>query len=231
MAELGLLFMQVWGGFFYLLNKIFLSRKERTRGSESQRWRILSWRVYIVGQPAWIIILGYESNWMVTLVEVGGLPSMVLGLMLAKRYADAELSEEDRRRERRLDLFARWAAILGIGISIYHLGLMERLTQWVELGVTVGFLVGTYRLTNDHLDGYKWFFLMNVSAGFLMYLQGYNFLVVQQGLSLGFVIDAYLCKKAVLKKRETKRSPADCSPSEEDEVPTPAFMEDMGRPI
>jgi hypothetical protein len=65
--------------------------------------------------------------------------------------------------------------------------------------VTVGFLVGTYRLADDHLDGYTWFFLMNISAGWLMFMQDYFWLGMQQVASLAFVIDAYLCKTRVQK--------------------------------
>jgi len=68
------------------------------------------------------------------------------------------------------------------------------LTQWAELGVVVGFLVGTYRLAKDRLDGYLWFLLMNASAGILVYMQGYYWLALQQALSLGFVLDAYRMK-------------------------------------
>lgn len=187
--------MQLGGGAFYLLNKVFFSFKERTIGELSRRWRIWAWVVYIIGLPFWLVILSHEKNWMVTFVEAGGLPSMLLGLFLAYRKEDVEPAEQSRRWEWRLDAFARVAAVLGFSYSLYDFGGITVVNQWVELGVVVGFLVGTYRLAKNKLDGYLWFLLMNGSAGLLMYIQGYDWLAVQQAVSLLFVLDAYRMKR------------------------------------
>lgn len=181
-----LFWMQILGGLFYLLNKVFFSMKERSSGEEERLWSIRSWVVYILGLVPWLIILSHENDWMVAFVEAGGLPSMVLGLILAVKH-----NRMDKGTEVLLDWFARICAICGIGYSVYHFGLMTNLTQWYELGGVIGFLVGTYRLAKNHLDGYLWFMLMNGSVGLLMYEQGYKLLGIQQALSLGFVIDAY----------------------------------------
>lgn len=194
MQELSLA-LQIWGGVLYLLNKIFFSFKERTTGEVSRKWRITAWAVYIAGLPAWLIILAYENNWMVTFVEAGGAPSMFLGLVIALRGLDKRPSERRERLEGTLDAVAVGAAVVGVFFSLYHFGGMKELSQWAELGVTVGFLVGTYRLAHDHLDGYLWFFLMNASAGALVTMQGYYLLGVQQALSLVFVVDAYVMKR------------------------------------
>lgn len=196
-----LLFLQIWGGTFYLLNKIFFSLKERTEGEISRQWRIWAWVVYIVGLPAWLVILAYESDWMVTLVEAGGAPSMILGLVIPLRRLDEVASDRREKLERRLDHFARASAVLGFGVSVYHFGGMTQLSQWAELGVVIGFLVGTYRLAKDHLDGYLWFLLMNASASTLMYMQGYKWLGLQQVASLLFVIDAYFMKRSKMGAR------------------------------
>jgi len=160
--------------------------KERSSGEAARLWSIRAWVVYILGLVPWLIILSHENDWMVVFVEAGGLPSMVLGLVLACGHRSM-----NGRMETVLDWFARICAVLGIGYSMYHFGLMTNLTQWYELGGVIGFLVGTYRLAKNHLDGYLWFMLMNGSVGLLMYEQGYKLLGIQQALSLGFVIDAY----------------------------------------
>ncbi len=187
--------MQVLGGTFYTLNKIFFSFKERSSGERARQWRIWAWIVYIIGLAPWLVILSHERNWMVTFVEAGGAPAMFLGLILAFRRADDHPSEQNKRLENFFDKFARVAAVLGIAFSLYDVGLMKSWTQWAELGVTIGFLVGTYRLAKDHLDGYLWFLLMNFSCCVLMNLQGYKWLAFQQLLSLVFVLDAYKVKK------------------------------------
>src|SRR3989344_2452616 len=104
--------MQLLGGVFYTLNKIFFSRKERTHGERARQWRIWAWVVYIIGLPPWLVILSYEKNWMVTFVEAGGLPSMLLGLALAFRRKDEHPSERNKRFEKFLDWFARVAAVV-----------------------------------------------------------------------------------------------------------------------
>lgn len=192
-----LFWMQILGGLFYLLNKIFFCAKERSSGEKARLWSIRAWVVYILGLIPWLIILGHEDDWMIVFVEAGGLPSMLLGLVLACKRDDMQEGVEVA-----LDWFARICAVLGIGYSVYHFGLMTNLTQWYELGGVVGFLVGTYRLAKNHLDGYLWFMIMNASVGLLMYEQGYEMLGIQQVLSLAFVIDAY--KRKAQKEQETE---------------------------
>lgn len=193
-----LFWMQILGGLFYLLNKIFFCAKERSSSDEQARlWSIRAWVVYILGLFPWLIILSRENDWMIVFVEAGGLPSMLLGLVLAFGG-----NTVDKRSEVVLDWFARISAVCGIGYSVYHFGLMTNLTQWYELGGVVGFLIGTYRLAKNHLDGYVWFMLMNASVGLLMYKQGYTVLGIQQLLSLIFVIDAYKVKAQREQKTE-----------------------------
>src|SRR5204863_6448945 len=114
--------MQVWGGSFYLLNKIFFSRKERTIGERSRMWRIWAWIVYILGLPFWLVILAHEKDWMVTFVEAGGLPSMLLGLTLAFQRKHQDSTALTRKLRVILDRFAVVSAVLGIGYSLYHFG-------------------------------------------------------------------------------------------------------------
>ncbi|MBI2483896.1 hypothetical protein HYV71_01800 [Candidatus Uhrbacteria bacterium] len=68
---------------------------------------------------------------------------------------------------------------------------MTTINQWLETGLVVGYLIGTYRIGKDHADGYLWFVLMHVAAGCLMYVQGYPWLVLQQAVSLIFIGLAY----------------------------------------
>lgn len=187
--------MQILGGVFYTLNKIFFSFKERSVGERARQWRIWAWVVYIIGLVPWLVILSHEQNWMVVFVEAGGVPAMFLGLTLALRREDENPSKRSRLFEKFFNQTAVTAAVLGIAYSLYDVGIMTSVSQWAELGVTIGFLVGTFRLAKDHLDGYLWFLLMNASAGLLMWLQGYDWLALQQAVSLAFVLDAYYFKR------------------------------------
>ena len=199
MSDYGLsLALQFWGGVFYLLNKIFFALKEnRSKYDKAGErfWRVRAWTVYIIGAPAWLIILYQEDKFMTLLVETGGLPSMALGLLIATRHnSKSPMSQEWKTWTKRLDWLAWTSAVLGVLVSFYVIGMMTDYTQWLELGIVLGFLVGTYRLTHDHLDGYLWFLLMNGSAGALVFVEGYPILGVQQILSLGFVLYAFVKK-------------------------------------
>ncbi len=78
------LFFQIWGGVFYLLNKIFFSISERKGNEERKRkWKIAAWSVYLIGLPGWLYILTSSKAWIVASVELCGAPSMIVGLAAA----------------------------------------------------------------------------------------------------------------------------------------------------
>lgn len=185
--------LQWLGGGFYLLNKIFFSFSERAslRGNErlARRWRIASWAVYLVGLPPWVIIFVSWRNWIAASVEASGAPAMFLGLVLALRGTAKDPPKW-------LDRLALVCVPLGFAVSLYDFGGLKTLNQWLEIGLTSGFLVGTYQLARDRASGYLWFVLMHVTCGWLMHIQGYPWLLAQQVASLGFILDAYVtCRR------------------------------------
>ncbi len=179
--------LQIWGGGFYLLNKIFFSQAERSKDDVKQKWLVRSWAVYLIGLPAWLVIFVLERNWIVFAVEAGGATGMVLGLMIAKQGIGNE--------PKWLDYITRVAVVMGIGVSLYDFGGITTINQVLELGTIVGFLFGTYLLAKQKASGYLWFILMNGSMGTLLAVQNYFWLVLQQALSLIFVLDAYRMNK------------------------------------
>lgn len=186
------LLLQWLGGGFYLLNKVFLSFSERARkkGNKqlSRKWRIASWVVYLAGLPFWVIILMSWRNWIAAGVEASGAPAMLLGLITALRG-------NTKSAPRWLDCLALVCIPLGFAYSLYDFGGLNTINQWLEIGLVVGFLVGTYQLAKERLNGYLWFVLMHVSCGWLMWIQGYPWLLLQQVVSLAFIGDAYLTKR------------------------------------
>ena len=109
---------------------------------------------------------------------------MILGLVLAIRGAD-------RSPPRWLDWMALACVPLGFSYSLYDFGGLNTLHQWLEIGLVVGFLVGTYQLAKCRLNGYLYYLLMHLCCGWLMGVQGYPWLVLQQAVSLAFIVDAY----------------------------------------
>lgn len=180
--------LQWLGGGFYLLNKIFLSFSEHTRnrGNETmaRRWRIASWVVYLFGLLPWVIIFVSWHNWIAASVEASGAPAMLLGLVIA-------FQGTKKNPPRWLDHLALVCIPLGFAYSLYDFGGLNTINQWLEIGLVVGFLVGTYLLAKERSGGYLWYVLMHVSCGWLMWIQGYPWLFLQQVVSLGFIVDAY----------------------------------------
>ena len=180
--------LQWIGGGFYLLNKIFLSFSEhaRNRGDEARarRWRIASWVVYLVGLPPWVIIFISWRNWIAASVETSGAPAMLLGLVIALRGTT-------KNPPRWLDHLALVCIPLGFGYSLYDFGGITTINQWLEIGLVLGFLVGTYLLAKERASGYLWYVLMHVTCGWLMWIQGYPWLFLQQLVSLVFIADAW----------------------------------------
>ena len=187
------IFFQIWGGGFYLLNKIFFSRAERCTGDKQKAWKANAWFVYLLGLPAILVLFYLKRNWIGFAIEGGSAASMVLGLVIAKRGIE--------NAPKWLDYIALCCVIIGIGFSLYDFGGITTLNQVLELGMSVGFLLGVYLLAKENPNGYLWFMLMNVSTFFLMYIQDYYIMTVQQAISLGFVVDAY--RTQLIRKRNS----------------------------
>lgn len=180
--------LQWLGGGLYLLNKIFLSFAERAsfHGADvtSRRWRIASWAVYLIGLPPWVIIFVSWRNWIAAAVEASGAPAMLLGLIIALRGTT-------QKTPRILHRLAVVCVPLGFAYSLWDFGGLSTLKQWLEIGLVLGFLIGTYQIAKLRPSGYLWFVLMHISCGWLMWIQGYSWLFIQQVVSLVFIADAY----------------------------------------
>lgn len=183
-----IIFLQIWGGSFYLLNKICFSQVERSTNTiKKHRWQIRCWIIYLLGLPAWVIVFIIEHNWIAAAVESGGAPAMLMGLVMALKGKGSE--------SKWLDYIARGSILAGLTMSIVEFGGIKTSTQFLELGIAAGFLMGTYLLAKDNIQGYFWLMLGNVACSALMGVQGYYLLMTQQLVSLIFVIDACVNRK------------------------------------
>jgi len=182
------LFFQIWGGVFYLANKILLAIAEGKAQKAKRFLKLSGWSIYILGVPAWVIILVSKQNWIAASIEVGGVPSMLLGLYSV--YKKSSVSP------RRLDLFAKLVTyaslVLGVGYSIHEYGGINSVTQCLEIGVMVGFLLGSYFLARNQTYGWLFFVLMNGSMASLMFIQSKPILSIQQLCSLCFAVYGYI---------------------------------------
>ena len=180
------LFLQLWGGCFYLSNKILFSLSESKDPVDKNRIKQYAWLAYIVGAPAWIILLIGKHDWIAAAVETGGIPAMLLGLYRSRFHRDAHVAVELGVK------YATYGFIaIGLALSLHHFGGITALSQLLEIGVTIGFLLGTYLMTQSNPKGYLFFMLMNISMSLLMGLQEKYILMLQQLVSLCFVIYGY----------------------------------------
>ena len=74
------LILQIWGGIFYLSNKIMFALSEGKQGQAKKSLKIKGWVIYILGVPAWVTILISHQDWIAASIEAGGIPAMLLGL-------------------------------------------------------------------------------------------------------------------------------------------------------
>lgn len=191
------LFLQIWGGGLYLLNKVFFALAEGRR-KNTQRWlRIVGWSVYILGVPAWVIILVDKHNWIAASIEAGGIPAMLLGLFNAYHNAVVHNKVFDTITAS----FTYTMATFGVCYSLYDYGGIVSVSQLLEMGVMIGFLLGSYLLAKNNLYGWLLFMLMNGSMASLMFLQQKPILSFQQLVSLSFVIYGFTIALHTSKRR------------------------------
>ncbi len=188
--------LQIWGGTFYLLNKLFFSRAERAITRQNQKkWRQYAWIAYLFGLPPWVFIFICERNWIAAAIESSGVPSMIMGLAIARQ------GHEDFHGAAWLDHLAKLMILVGLGLSFYDFGFLATLNQVIELGIAIGFIMGTYLLAKSIPQGYFWIALGNICAASLMFRQEYYILMAQQILSLGLVLDAYSIQQRKVREK------------------------------
>ncbi|THB75370.1 MAG: hypothetical protein D3926_20185 [Desulfobacteraceae bacterium] len=182
------IFLQVWGGGCYLFNKILFALAEGRAPKTKRQFKLVGWVVYIVGVPAWVIILVSKHDWIAASIEAGGVPSMLFGLYTV--YQDKDTP--NRTFDRIASLFTYGFILMGVGYSVHDYGGITSLSQTLEIGVMIGFLMGSYLLAKNNSKGWLLFMLMNTSMAALMFIQHKPLLSVQQLISLCFVTYGFI---------------------------------------
>jgi len=89
------------------------------------------------------------------------------------------------------------ALAIGVANSLYVYGGLTTSSQFLEIGVMFGFLLSGYYIAKDKSVGWLFFMLGNISMAALMFIEGAVILMVQQLISLVFVVYGY--KKSLQK--------------------------------
>lgn len=196
---------QILGGGFYLLNKIFLSLGERK--GEKKFWKLnmkaWSWISFLIGIPFWLYLFLIDKNYIALGLESSAIPSLILGLIISIKGLKT-------KEPLWIKYFVIFSVIFGLYFSIDHYHGLNNLTQISEIVMVSTFLIGTYYLAKQRNIGYLYYILMHIACIYLMYLNEYKGLMLQQLISIGFVIDAYIISKNTnvvnIIKRKQKRS-------------------------
>jgi len=190
------LFLQIWGGIGYLLAKILLALAEGM--NNNRKLRIIGWFSYLIGIPAWVILLAGKNNWVVASIDLGSVPSMILGIILAWK----QNIQVNKIFDMFVKFFTLFMIILGTVYSIYYFHGITTFSQILEILITFGFLFGSYLLAKSNPAGWLLFALMCTCMGILMLIQDKYLLVLQQGISLIVIIIGYIrAVKAVYVKK------------------------------
>jgi hypothetical protein len=180
------IFLQIWGGIGYLLAKILLALAEGM--NNNKKLRIIGWFSYLIGMPAWVILLAGKNNWVVAAIDLGSVPSMILGIIIAWKQ-NIEINKV-------FDIFVKFFTffmiMLGTFYSIYYFHGITTFSQILEILITFGFLLGSYLLAKKNPAGWLLFALMCTCMGILMLIQDKMLLVFQQGISLVVIIVGYI---------------------------------------
>ena len=190
------LFLQIWGGIGYLSSKVFIVRAEFLLNGRN--CRLIGWIVYILALPAWVILFISRQNWIAAAVEVAGIPSLILGIVITWK----QNNNPNKYIDWSIRVFTGITILLGIIFSIYTFGGVKKFSQVLELIIIFGILVSTYLLARRNPYAWLTYTSGHISTGILMYIQNKPMLFVQQMLSIiPAIIGFRICiKKAKLEK-------------------------------
>ena len=182
------LVLQIWGGLFYLTNKICFALAEGKEKNKKRQLKIIGWTIYILGVPAWVAILIIKHDWIAASIEAGGIPAMLFGLFNVYKNSEKPNSFFDIIAS----FFSYAFIIFGTSYSLYDYGGITSISQLLEIGVMIGFLLGSYHLAKNKAFGWLFFMIMNGSMGTLMIIQSKPILAIQQTVSLCVVVYGFI---------------------------------------
>jgi len=189
------LILQIWGGSCYLLAKILLAAAEGI--INGRKLRIIGWFSYLSGIPAWVIIFASNNNWVVAAIDIGSIPSMILGIVIAWK----KNIQVSKAVDKFVNFFTFFMILSGTFYSIYCFHGITAFSQILEILITFCFLFGTYLLAKNNPAGWLLYSLMCICVVILMILQNKPLLALLQGISLFVVVIAYIKARNKIRPR------------------------------
>jgi hypothetical protein len=191
------IFLQLWGGILYLLSKILIVRAEFTENDRNLR--LAGWIAYLLGLPAWVILLAGKQNWIAAASETAGIPSIIFGIVLTCKQGH----NPNKYIDWSIRIFTGIMILLGVIFSIYTFNGIRAFSQVLEILIICGFLVSNYLLAKRNPFAWLVFMIVIINTGTLQYIQNKPLLFVQQILSFITVTIGFIqcLKKANYLKR------------------------------
>ena len=171
-------FLQYWGGAGYFLAKVLLVRAEFVENNRNLR--LVGWFVYLMGLPAWVILLAGRQNWIAAAIETAGVPAILLGIVMTWKQSNNPNKVVDWS----IRIFTFLMIKIGVLYSIYTFNGIRTFSQILEIIIIFGYLVSNYLLAKRNPFAWLMFMTGLISMSILMYIQDKPILCIQQLISL-----------------------------------------------
>jgi hypothetical protein len=172
------IFLQIWGGTGYFLAKVLLARAEFV--DNNRKLRLVGWTAYLLGLPAWVILLISRQNWIASAIETAGVPSILLGIVMTWK----QNNNPNKIIDRCIRVFTCLMIICGTSYSVYIFNGIKTFSQILEIIMIFGSLVSVYLLAKRSPFAWLMFMVGHISMSILTYIQDKPILCIQQLLSL-----------------------------------------------
>jgi len=171
-------FLQYWGGAGYFLAKVLLVRAEFIENNRNVR--LVGWFVYLMGLPAWVILLAGRQNWIAAAIETAGVPAILLGIVMTWKQS----TNPNKTVDWSIRIFTFLMIKIGVLYSIYTFNGIRTFSQILEIIIIFGYLVSNYLLAKRNPFAWLMFMVGLISMSMLMYIQDKPILCIQQLISL-----------------------------------------------
>jgi len=172
------IFLQLWGGIGYFLAKVLIVRAEFLKNDRNLR--LIGWTAYLLGLPAWVILLVSRQNWIASAIETAGVPAIILGIVMTWKQSN----NPNKYIDWSIRVFTCIMILLGVTYSIYTFNGIRTFSQILEILIIFGYLVSNYLLAKRNPFAWLMFMVGLISMAILMYIQDKPILCVQQLISL-----------------------------------------------
>lgn len=118
--------LEILTGGLSLFAKISFWRAEQeaNKSASQRRWILRAWSTSIAAWPLWVLIFSIKDDFIAAGNESSAIPAMIVGLLNTR-------DGKDRQANQFLVWVAHSCVVIGLCVSIWHVGPLTELTQWL----------------------------------------------------------------------------------------------------